>query len=171
MNFSIQRIIRRALAPKHKISCSKTLWKNLLSDLRARGGGRRESGAFLIGERVGAVARITEFVLYDALDPASLDTGIIRFDGRYFGALWEYCAKNNRTVVADVHTHPCGSGQSDSDMANPMIACAGHLAFIIPNFAAPPLRLEEVGMYCYLGARRWETIPRRARTSFFHIGI
>jgi len=171
MNFSIVRIIRRAVAPRHKISCSRRLWKDLLSELRARGRDRRESGAFLLGQRVKDVARITDFIPYDELDPASLDTGIVRFDGRYFGQLWDLCTKKQLTVVADVHTHPGGSAQSDSDVAHPMIACAGHLALIIPQFAKAPVRLEQVGMYRYLGARRWNTIPRESHTSFFHIGI
>jgi hypothetical protein len=47
----------------------------------------RESGAFLLGHRKDGRARIVDFILYDDLDPHALDTGIVRFDGRHFGAL------------------------------------------------------------------------------------
>ena len=80
-------------------------------------------------------ARIVDFILYDDLDPHALDTGIVRFDGRYFGALWDICKRRGLSVVADVHVHPGGSGQSASDREHPMISRAGHIALILPDFA------------------------------------
>ena len=129
MNFSIAEIIRRLWSPRHELSCSWFLWRRLLAALRERGlHGRRESGAFLLGRRRDGRARITEFVLYDDLDPHCLDTGIVRFDGSYFGDLWRICKERDLKVVADVHTHPTGSQQSDSDRDHPMITSAGHIA-------------------------------------------
>ena len=88
MSFSIAEIIRRLIAPRHELSCSWLLWRRVVTGLRTRGvHGRRESGAFLLGKRNGGRARITDFLLYDDLDPKCLDTGIVRFDGRYFGDL------------------------------------------------------------------------------------
>ena len=92
MNFFIVQTIRRLLAPRHELSCSWFMWRRLCRQLRERGLDRsRESGAFLLGHRHGERARIVDFVLYDDLDPYSLDSGIIRFDGRYFGDLWALC--------------------------------------------------------------------------------
>jgi hypothetical protein len=134
--------------------------------------GYRESGAFLIGRRAhDGRARIVDFVLYDDLDPNSLATGIIRFDGRHFGALWELCKLRGLTVVADVHTHPGSADQSFSDQAHPMIARAGHIAFIVGRYAQAPIHLADVGMYQYLGDHRWETIPVGRRNAFFHVGL
>ena len=141
---------------KH-VTCASPTWRRLLVALRARGhDGTHESGAFLLGVRAQDGIEIREFVLYDDLDPHALDTGIIRFDGRYFGALWEICRSTELEVVADVHTHPAGAYQSASDQAHPMIACAGHIAIIIPDFAQPPVRLRDVGIYRYLGNKSWE---------------
>lgn len=167
MNFSTLETMRRLISPEYELSCSRFLWRRLLAGLRARGRGVHESGAFLLGERDERRSRITMFVLYDDLDPHCLDTGIVHFDGRYFGRLWDLCTANGLTVVADVHTHPGGAWQSPSDQAHPMIACAGHLALIVPRFAQPPLRLREVGVYRYLGAKRWKTVPSRR----LHIGL
>ena len=106
MNFSIVATIRRLLAPQHELSVSWLTWYRLIAGLRRSGRGfRRESGAFLLGRRSGDRARIVTFVLYDDLDPNCLDTGIVRLDGRHFGALWDECRRRDLVVVADVHTH------------------------------------------------------------------
>jgi len=167
MNCSILAIMRRLVSPDHEISCSWFLWRRLIAGLRARGEGTHESGAFLLGHRDDRRGRISMFVLYDDLDPHCLDTGIVHFDGRYFGRLWDLCKTTGLTVVADVHTHPGGAWQSGSDRAHPMIACAGHLALIVPRFAQPPVSIRDVGVYRYLGAKRWETVPSR----HVHIGL
>ena len=172
MNFSIAKIIRRLFAPSHELSCAAAVWRRLTRDLRARGGGKRESGAFLLGyiENDGR-RRIIDYVLYDDLDPHSLDTGIVRLDGRHFGRLWDLCRERGVTVIADVHTHPYGAGQSDSDRAHPIIARAGHIALIVPDFAAPPIPRQKLGIYRYGGARKWETISPAMRRRFFHVGL
>jgi hypothetical protein len=173
MNFSVAEITRRLLAPQHELSCSWWLWRRLLAGLRQRGGGMRESGAFLLGNRdaAGRRRRIGDFLLYDDLDPHALDTGIVRLDGRHFGRLWDLCKARGLTVVADAHTHPTGAGQSGSDRAHPIIARAGHLALIVPNFAAAPVTREALGIYRYQGGGRWDTIPAQRRRGFFHIGL
>jgi hypothetical protein len=172
MNFSIAQIIARLWAPRHEVSCSWLLWQRLTAKLRERGrDATRESGAFLLGYRNDGRARIIDFILYDDLDPHALDTAIVRFDGRYFGALWDICKCRGLSVVADVHVHPGGCGQSASDQDHPMISRAGHVAFILPDFARPPVRPESVGMYRYLGDKRWHTVPAAARRAFLHLGF
>lgn len=172
MNFSIAAIMRRRLAPQHELSCSWWLWWRLIRALRQRGrDASRESGAFLIGRNEGGRRRIVDFVLYDDLDPHCLDTGIVRFDGRHFGALWALCKARALSVVADVHVHPGGAGQSNSDRDHPMISRAGHIALILPNFAAAPQSRMALGIYRYLGGKRWTTIPCDERRAFFHIGL
>ncbi|MER8674602.1 hypothetical protein [Mesorhizobium sp. M0037] len=173
MNFSIAATISRWLAPRRELSCSWLFWRRLTRKLRERGRDEtRESGAFLIGyiEAAGA-ARIIDFVLYDDLDPQSLDTGIVRFDGKYFGQLWALCRQRKLTVIGDVHVHPGDSGQSRSDRAYPMVSQAGHLALILPRFARAPIAHEEIGIYRYLGGGEWLTVPRGQRREFFSIGF
>ena len=173
MSFSIAGTINRLLARQHELSCSWLLWRRLTARLRQRGRNEsRESGAFLLGyqEHPGPV-RIVDFVLYDDLDPHSLDTGIIRFDGRHFGKLWAMCRERRLTVVADVHVHPGGSGQSISDRAYPMVSQAGHLALILPHFARNPIAREDIGIYRYLGGNEWHAVPRARRRHFLHIGL
>ncbi len=172
MNFSIAATMRRRFAPWHELSCSWWLWWRLCRALRERGrGATRESGAFLLGQQKEGRRRIVDFVLYDDLDPHCLDTGIVRFDGRHFSALWALCKARTLNVVADIHVHPGGSSQSDSDRDHPMISRAGHIALILPNFAASPQHRAGIGIYRYLGGKRWAVVPRAERPAFFHIGL
>ena len=152
MNFSIPRIMSRLCAPQHRLACSWALWRRLLAQLRQRGNGAtRESGAFLLGARRDGRARISDFVLYDDL--------------------WRLCRERGMAVVADVHVHPAGAYQSGSDRENPMISRAGHVALIIPNFAAPPVPRSRVGIYEYEGGKTWRAIAPGRRAAFFHIGL
>ena len=172
MNFFNAVIMRRLFAPRHELSCSWFLWRRLKVKLRERGRRCcRESGAFLLGCRDGGNARIVDFVLYDDLDPHALDSGIVRFDGRYFSDLWAICKSRGLTVVADVHVHPGGSGQSDSDRTHPMICQAGHIALILPRFATGAQPRRDIGIYRYLGGKQWDTVQPSARRQFFHIGL
>jgi proteasome lid subunit RPN8/RPN11 len=172
MSFSIARITRRLLAPQHELSCSVWLWRRLKVALRERGrNATRESGAFLLGERDGPRVHIVDFVLYDDLDPRSLDSGIVHFNGENFGALWALCRARNLEVVADIHVHPGGEGQSLSDQAHPMISSAGHIALILPGYAREPVPTERVGIYRYEGNKRWISVRGGDRRKFFHIGL
>ena len=172
MTFFIAETMRRLVAPRHELSCSWFLWRRLCRRLRERGRNQsRESGAFLLGHRRGERARIVAFVLYDDLDPHCLDSGIVRFDGRHFGELWATCKAGGLTVVADVHVHPCGAGQSASDREHPMIACAGHIALILPGFAGKPLPRRRIGIYRYKGRKQWTAVPGAERRAFLHIGF
>ena len=71
------------------------------------------------------------------------------------------------SVVADVHVHPGGVGQSASDRNYPMISRAGHIAFILPDFARPPVRHGVVGIYRYLGDKRWHAVPDAVNAAIF----
>ena len=57
-------------------------------------------------------------------------------------------------VVADVHTHPGGVGQSQTDRDNPMIPEVGHVALIVPNFADRADFPGDIGIYEYRGRRQ-----------------
>lgn len=52
------------------------LWARLVRQLRRRGGGRRESGAFLLSRQHGTSARVSAFICYDDLDPHAYQWGL-----------------------------------------------------------------------------------------------
>ncbi|SPA36211.1 conserved hypothetical protein [Cupriavidus taiwanensis] len=138
-----------------------SLWTELIADLRRRGGGRRESGAFLLGKMNGAVRRVEAWVPYDELDPNALTSSYVRLDTPAFARLWSKCSDLGKIVVADVHTHPRGPCQSNSDRTNPMVSQAGHLALIVPNFACGQVTTRDVSVNVYLGGKQWESFFQR----------
>ena len=148
------------------ISLSVWLWARLLTDLRRRGDGRRESGAFLLGHSDGARGRITTYVCYDDLDPDALKSGTVTFHAKGYAALWQVCREKAVEVLADVHTHPGRCvGQSSIDRRHPMVPIVHHTALIVPCYGqASRWSLKGVGVYEYLGDFKWATHSRAGRS-------
>lgn len=140
-----------------QLEIDSALWVDLIADLRHRGGGRRESGAFLLGFIDGEIRRVKSWVPYDELDSNALALDHVRLGTAAFTALWARCSQCGQVVVADVHTHPSDPRQSLSDRANPMIACSGHIALIIPNFAEGPTIPSALSVNVYLGSNQWSS--------------
>jgi hypothetical protein len=140
-----------------KLRCRRHVWETGVQELGRRTlGGRRESGAFLLGRpRRDGGKDILEFVFYDDVDPMALATGIVTIRQTALPRLWEICRAKGFGVVADVHVHPGGYGQSASDQANPVMPRAGHFALILPNFARENPRPGSIGMFEFLGNGAW----------------
>lgn len=134
------------------------LWRRVVIQLRLRGMGKSESGAFLLAPQ-GSSYHVTSFICYDDLDPNAYQGGAIAFHAAGHAALWGHCRKNKLRVVADVHTHPGRNvGQSPIDKRNPMIPVEGHTAIIVPNFGNTPWwSLDAAGIHEYLGNFEWRS--------------
>ena len=166
----LRTLLRSAIGRPPKLVCSLALWNRGVEELHRRTGRRRESGAFLLGSaKGGGIRKIQHFLYYDDIDPTCFARGIVEFDGGKFGLVWEQCRRLRLTVVADVHVHPGGFGQSGSDRHNPMIAEAGHLALILPDYAGGLQLPGGIGIYEYLGARHWKD-HSRAGDRVFRVG-
>ena len=111
------------------------LWVMAIRDLRRRGEGRRESGAFLLGKPGNSSAKVTDYICYDALDPNAYQGGIIAFHDTGYSALWDHLKRQQIEVLADVHTHGGPDvRQSSIDSRHPMMPVVGHTAMIAPYF-------------------------------------
>lgn len=151
--------------PSHvQIRVPVLLWRRVILQLRRRGGGRGESGAFLLGPAQSGNSVATGFVCYDDLDPNAYQNGGIAFHASGCAALWTLCRERRVEILADVHTHPgSNTQQSWIDQRNPMIPMIGHTAMIVPNFGyAPWWSLGGVGIYEYLGSFNWRTHAPRS---------
>lgn len=168
---SIRATLRALLAPEHRLSCSKALWAELLQELRRRGRGQHESGAFLLGVKGTDRREVKAVVYYDDLDPHAYDSGVCVLHGDSFAKLWKICRKRNLSVVADIHTHPGVARQSHSDQTNPMVANVGHVAIIVPNFARAPVVEAVLGIYEYSGDYEWKNVNGPARRRYFYVGF
>jgi proteasome lid subunit RPN8/RPN11 len=147
------------MAPPADVHLPWLGWWRLVRELRRRGGGIRESGAFLLGRRSGQRSEITSVVYYDDIDPHALAKGYVQLSGSALSQVWDRCVRLGLEVLADIHTHPGSAGQSESDQDYPMVALKGHIALIVPDFARSFTNLRDIGVYRHLGGRRWITLP------------
>jgi len=167
---SIRTLLRTAIGRPPKLICRRSVWNQGVDELHRRTAGREcESGAFLLGTSKKSTRTIERFLYYDDIDPTCFVHGIVEFDGRKFGLVWDRCRDLNLTVVADVHVHPRGYGQSGSDRRNPMIAEVGHIALILPNYAAGMPLPGGIGVYEYLGDRQWKD-HSKSGADIFRVG-
>lgn len=133
-----------------------TLWRQLVSELAEAGGGFKEAGAFLLGQREPR-RRVVDYELYSTIAPRSQEVDYVFLLGTDLARMWEECAQRGVAVVADVHTHPGGPRQSFSDRAHPIVAVPGHVALIIPNFALGEIPIEAIGVHEFRGSGKWKS--------------
>jgi proteasome lid subunit RPN8/RPN11 len=129
-----------------------------MAELRRRGGGRTESGAFLLGKRQGDRRLFERGMFYDVLDANAYSTGVCILYADAFERLWGICRSSGLQVLADVHTHGGAATQSEADRRNPMIARPGHLALIVERFARAPVWRHRIGLYRYEGSHAWTNL-------------
>ena len=136
-----------------KTNISIYLWFKLVIGLKHRGQGKRESGGLLLHKD--GSNKICQVVFYDMFDKTVSENGIIEFKGS--ALLYEYLAKNNLLIFADIHTHPTSNTQqSQSDKEHPIVRIKGHIAIIAPSFAQKRFLMpSDCSMYKYLGEFKW----------------
>lgn len=143
---------------KTKLVFSRNLWLGCLNQLSRRGKHQHESGCFVLGRINGNRNLATSCVYYDELDPNAYSTGVCILHANAFSRLWQICRDQKTAVLADIHTHPKGAYQSESDRTNPMIAKTGHLAIIVPRFAEGSIWRHELGLFRYKGDHEWTNL-------------
>lgn len=157
MNWFLNTLLSWARRAPPRITCAYATWEAGVNELARRTlRETRESGAYLLGRTMkNGVHEILEFVFYDDVDPKALATGIVTIRETALPRLWEICRARGYGVVADIHVHPGGYWQSASDQAGPVMPRAGHIAFILPNYARGNPKPGAMGMYEFLGEGQW----------------
>jgi len=141
----------------------RSLFGALITDLSRSGRGVKESGAFLLGHADDQGRRVSSYLMYDVVAPeSSRKHAYVAFTAEEMSRAWEHCYKTGLQVVADVHTHPMGPGQSVSDKAQPIVSVPGHVALIVPYFAMRGPQPVDIGVHVFEGAGRWRSIFRQA---------
>lgn len=142
----------------------------MVTELRARGRGKRESGAFLLGENDGDRAVVRSVAYYDDLEPACLVRGVVNFTADGYRELWKVLKSGHIEVVADIHTHPADAFFSGTDRQHPMMPTIGHRAVVVPNYAQGNVTPRDVGFYRYLGSYEWQEFEPGIATSKLYVG-
>jgi len=171
MTFSIKATIRALVAPEHRLSCSPAFWNEVMGELDRRGERQHEAGVFLLGPASEGRRVATRAIYYDDLSPHAYATGVCVLYADAFAKLWSICRESGLTVVADIHTHGGAAFQSIADKNNPMVARAGHIAIIVPNMAAAPVPMQQVGIYEYRGNHQWFDRSPQVRRGFLYMGL
>ena len=157
MNSYIHRSTRALFGRHSRMRFAPHHWHGLIDELGRRGGGVRESGAFILASPHPGPSTAQRIVYFDDLDPGCLNGGI-SMRGSAFGDLWKICRTEHLRVAADVHTHPGELvSQSHIDRANPMVASNGHVSIIVPDLASRSTAPRECGVHIYQGAHRWSS--------------
>jgi hypothetical protein len=143
----------------------------VLADLAHRGERCHEAGAFLLGEIHNGRRDVRDVVYYDELDFGAYSTGVCVLYGTAFAQLWSVARSKQLTVVADIHTHFGRAVQSLEDRTNPMVARAGHIALIVPEFARTPIAHEALGIYEYRGGHNWIDHSGAGAQRYFYVGF
>jgi len=168
MTFSIRTTTRALLQRNRGIRFGSSRWRGLLAELDRRGERRHEAGAFLLGVREGDLRVVQDLVFYDELDLGAYETGVCVLQAPSFAKLWATCRARGLTVVGDVHTHGGEAGQSEADRTNPMVAREGHLAIIVPDFAAGSTAPARLGIFEYRGDHEWTDHSGPSARRFLH---
>lgn len=71
--------------------------------------------------------------------------------------VWLY--KNQRELVAQVHSHPRAAYHSELDDTIPLVTTVGGLSLVVPDFARGPVDLETYAGYRLTGDGNWDEIP------------
>lgn len=145
------------------LEMSRAVYDALISDLAKSGRGVKEAGAFLLGHAGQQGRRVSSYLMYDVVAPeSSRKHAYVAFTSEEMARAWEHCYAAGLQVVADVHTHPMGPGQSLSDRAHPIVSVTGHVALIVPHFAMRSPQPFDLGVHVFEGSGRWRSMFHQA---------
>lgn len=141
----------------------RAVYVALIAELAKSGRGVKEAGAFLLGRADGQGRRISSYLMYDVVAAESSHKhAYVAFTAEEMARAWERCYATGLQVVADVHTHPLGPGQSVTDRTNPIVSVAGHVALIVPHFAMRNPEPVDLGVHVFEGAGQWRSMFHQA---------
>lgn len=141
----------------------RAIYGTLVTDLAKSGSGIKEAGAFLLGHIVDQDRRVFSYLMYEVIaTESSRKHAYVAFTAGEMARAWEHCYATGLQVVADIHTHPLGPGQSVTDRAHPIISVPGHVALIAPFFAMHDPQPVDLGVHVFEGAGRWRSMFHQA---------
>ncbi len=150
-------------------------WHAIHQTLRKHSDNVRESGGYLLGTfHDGGTVRVKAFVPYRLLG-ARGSAELLHIPNARMALLYRHCKRLGCDIVGDIHTHPAGEYQSQTDKDNPMaINLNGpHIALILPEFARHDPNPHRTGIYLFRGKKNgrchWQTIPQGMRRAHLRV--
>lgn len=85
--------------------------------------------------------------------------GGFEVDSVWLNSFWMDLARSSCGIRIQVHTHPGEAFHSATDDAYPIIASAGLLSLVIPNFAHGPAGFEAAYLTQLQADGQWQKVP------------
>lgn len=89
----------------------------------------------------------------------SSSRGGYNIDDRWLTQFWSALGQRQRSVKAQVHTHPGEAFHSAIDDAWPIVSQQGFVSIVIPNFALGAVTLDDAWIGCLGADGKWEQLP------------
>ncbi|MCH9779912.1 MAG: hypothetical protein K0U36_01335 [Alphaproteobacteria bacterium] len=165
--------------PSFVICFTSKDWREIHELLRQHSAKNQESGGLLLGQKKKTAPNkesifITGFYSYKALG-ARASAVSLSIPPNKMDKFYQQCQKLESSLVGDIHTHPAGVEQSDTDRQHPMNpkSDSKHVALILPNFARGNPSTSRTGVYRLMGKKNRtflrHTIPKHIRK--YHLNI
>lgn len=85
--------------------------------------------------------------------------GEYEVDSSWLTAFWFRLVREERQVLAQVHTHPGAAFHSPTDDAHPIVHQAGFTSIVIPNFAKGPVGFDRAWFGELMANGHWRHVP------------
>jgi len=153
------------------IELPATLYRELIRDLAASGRGQKESGAFLLGTQDDGVRKVTSYLMYDVIAPASSrEHDYVALTGEEMATAWSHAIGwVSRRWPTFIRIH---SGCTESlGSRHPMVSIAGHVALIVPSFATGNPMPGDLGIHRLSRNGQWESMFGEQSRAALHLTL
>lgn len=81
--------------------------------------------------------------------------------------IWLY--NNKQSLIAQIHSHPGEAYHSETDDAYPIIAVAGGISIVVPDFAIGPIEIRQWAAYRLHAYRKWVRLSEEEKAALIKI--
>lgn len=82
-----------------------------------------------------------------------------QIEDSWLTAYWFQLAKENRSIRAQIHTHPGEAFHSVTDDKWPVVSTEGFVSLVVPNFARGSIDLTQIWAGVLRGDGTWKQVP------------
>jgi len=128
-----------------------------------------EGIALWAGTRDGPVFHIREAVIPKQRGHRS-DAGLsVMIAGEELHRINVALFENALSLIAQIHSHPGRAYHSEMDDTYPIVAKAGTLSLVVPDFAVAPFSLKACAVYRLSARGQWNALSPKATSELIEI--
>ncbi len=123
--------------------------------LRAAGADGYEGMALWAGEHLESTFLVRATLVPRQTGHRGEDGVCVAVDGDELHRINVWLYEHKLTLVAQLHSHPTAAYHSETDDTFPIVAAAGGLSLVVPDFAVRPFNLAKCAVYRLLPPKGW----------------